>query len=404
MSSYARIIVGVAAVCLMIAWPSTAWTQPQPISDADFNTAFANLDSNSFRTRQSATTSFQSWILAMRLTSAQVGTLRLAISSSASSLELSTRCGNVVAYYQQIENLGNDIIANTEVVANPANVPNGGRANYQLDNSVYATGNLQSQTFQTLSQQSQEVLQSLEDGVDTGLYTRIQVLLNTVQSINNNPAQLQDLGLQKGDLDGFITNITNALNGVQPLVIQMSSNTNGSAQAAPVYSAVAATGGSVNVGTTLGLSVTPPAVAGNLQELAISNYSDAYQQPSPGYHFVGSVFNLVGDGTLDLTGSTLSVSVPLGPSDLLTTPIDPTQPVYLAHLADGNMDILSSTSDPTASALSGFYVPPSFSTGEDQLGEFALVQLPEPSSVVLMLALAPCALLLRRRCQPKACG
>ncbi len=340
----------------------------------------------------------------MRLTSAQVGTLRLAISSSASSLELSTRCGNVVAYYQQIENLGNDIIANTEVVANPANVPNGGRANYQLDNSVYATGNLQSQTFQTLSQQSQEVLQSLEDGVDTGLYTRIQVLLNTVQSINNNPAQLQDLGLQKGDLDGFITNITNALNGVQPLVIQMSSNTNGSAQAAPVYSAVAATGGSVNVGTTLGLSVTPPAVAGNLQEMAISNYSDAYQQPSPGYHFVGSVFNLVGDGTLDLTGSTLSVSVPLGPSDLLTTPIDPTQPVYLAHLADGNMDILSSTSDPTASALSGFYVPPSFSTGEDQLGEFALVQLPEPSSVVLMLALAPCALLLRRRCQPKACG
>jgi hypothetical protein len=87
--------------------------------------------------------------------------------------------------------------------------------------------------------------------------------------------------------------------------------------------------------------------------------------------------------SLDLTGSTVSLEMQFGSGLESRTPINPSLPVCLVRLANSAVDFLSCTSDPNATLLTGSYNPESASSGDIQLGEFALVQaVPEPSSFV----------------------
>lgn len=140
--------------------------------------------------------------------------------------------------------------------------------------------------------------------------------------------------------------------------------------------------GAIDTGRTLRLALSADPITPGGLDVFMPTYDLALAQPPAGYQFVGEIFDLLATDGLEVTGM-VSVGIEYGQTQLFGNPVVDPSMLRMARLANGRAEILPDFINDTSNfVITAFYTPESASSGRDQFGEFAIIQVPEPSTLI----------------------
>jgi len=351
----------------------------EALTNDEVKQAIMDFSADTFKVREAASDKLSKALAMNELTSEQLGFIRVAAGSN--DLEVQRRSQVILMDFELSIPTVKDIIEATQVTTK---IPGAlaGQANYGID-SIFAKTDSSKSPFNDLLKLYESARNSFLGGAANDVEAKFKSLRDRISGLTDD--ELKALGIDKDTQKEILDKVDDAIKKIPDAVKTIGQGTNNAPPPMRGMAPVPATGGVVNVGLTFSLSVIGSILPGTVDIFSPDDATSLFS-PSPGYRFAGEIFDLLESADLDLTGSAVSVGLQFGPGLLSGDPLDPTRPVCLARLANGHMDLLSCSDDPTLFNLTGSYQPESKFPGALQLGEFALVQtVPGPGSLVLLL-------------------
>ncbi len=363
---------------------------------AAFDRLVADLNSNSFPTRQAASKALTSYVdpsSGTRLTIAQLQTLRdLAHGTGSPSLEVQYRAGKIIQSWMQLNPAttkeANDFLKGLEIKnARYDNVLNEG--SFTLGGVKIAYEAAVIPFVQQLTSDYWRAVSQYGDGLTNNVVPRLEAMKKLVQGLTDQ--QLRSLFISMGGnqltkaqlVDYLDMQIKTAKQLINKVNNKLGDPPPGPAKPLPVRGTGAIGNAKTFQVALVGTQVTP----GKVTFLGLSN-DFAIAAPPTGYEFVGDIFVLAKSNKLQLTGGQVDVSIDYGDPALIGLPTSDAKDFQLVRFADGVYEPFLSTSNDTSNfVLSGVYDIPSSGSGLDPFGEFAvIVAVPEPGSWMLLAA------------------
>jgi len=364
---------------LWCAWHVVNPQAAQALTNDEVKQAIVDFSADTFKVREAASAKLSKALGMNELTSEQLGFIRVAADSK--DLEVQRRAQVILRDFELSIPTVRDIIEATRV---HTDIPGAlaGQVNYGIDN-IFAKTDSSKGPFNDLLKLYEAARNSFLGGAANDVGAKFKALRDRISGLTDD--ELKALGIDKDIQKEVLDKIDDAIKKIPDAVKTIGQGTNNAPPPMRGMASVPATGGVVNVGLTFGFSIIGSILPGAVDIFSPDDANSLFP-PSPGYRFAGEIFDLLESADLDLTGSMVSVGLEFGPGLLSGDPLDPTRPVCLARLANGHMDLLSCSDDPTVFSLTGSYLPESKASGALQLGEFALVQtVPGSGSLVLLL-------------------
>jgi hypothetical protein len=230
-------------------------------------------------------------------------------------------------------------------------------------------------------------LNELNGGYTDKVVPALNALKKVVSDLPNNYGQF--LFFSKGgnqiSKDDFLKELDGAIKKADDLIKKIN-NSIGDPAPGPAKKVPVPGTGKIDTGQTFQLTLNGPGLTpGNLNLVALP-HNLALAPPPAGFQFYGPIFALSAADALALQPGSIGVAIEYGNPLLQGIPSSLASQFQLVHFANGSYTPFASVSNDTnAFVLSGVYVPPSPSSGQDQFGEFAVVQnvapTPAPSAL-----------------------